>query len=431
MPQTATQPGAAAPAAASSDVKTDEVVVETRSPRDIALEAMAARQEENHAKDIAEGLANDPGAAQIQQGIEQAQADNRAAAEAEGVLDPVELESDPNDGAASLQPLNDPTPEVRKDLPENLQQDPLAEFIVMDNEKPMFVTKVNGENMLIPLDDARRRLQIRVAAEIELGNARKFSKSLDTRAEALDAGERALQARMSTIPQIPNSQEATEQPAQLDESEITSEAASFVHEAFAGTEADAAKKLAQLLLKTRTPTAQPVASAPAIDVQGIVAQAKNEAVSELRAENHQKDLVEGINTFEDQYPDIIGDARLYGMADSMTDEIVMEHPTWPKSRVLLEAGKRTREWVENLKGTASTVDIETAADDAVPPKIVTTSEHARPPQTQTRQERKSGLTRIPRAAVAAVQSTGEPEPERPQSPQEAFAELRASRGQPV
>lgn len=427
MPDTATQKkGAAASAAANPDVKEGEVTVETRSPRDIALEAMGERQEALRAENIAEALAEDPGAAQIQQGIEQQQADNRAAAEKEGVLDP--LEPDPNDGALSLQPMHEPAPPVREDLPENLQQDPLAEFIVMDKDEPMFIAKVNGENMLIPLEDARRRLQIRVAAEVDLQNARQYSKQLDARAVALDAGELALQQRMSTIPQVQTPPAATEQPAQLDEGEIAAEASSFVHEAFSGTEEDAAKKLAKLLLKTRIPIAQP-APAPAVNVQAIVQEASSAAVQEIRADGLKKDLIEGLNTFENEYPEILGDARLYNMADSMTDEIAIEHPEWAKSRLMLEAGKRTREWVESLRGTAATDD--PIVDDAVATETVTTSEQPRPPVTQVRQDRKAQLVRIPTAAVAAVQETGEPEPERAQTPQEALEETRRARGQPT
>ncbi len=402
---------------ADPDVRNDEVPVETRSPRDIQLEAMGERQEDHRRTNIDEGLADDPGAASIHNRLVEQQEENRAEAEAAGLLEPLE-----NDGQQYVEPMHEPAPVVREDLPTNLQADPLADFIVMDGEAPMFLTKINGENMLIPLNEARRKLQIRTAAEIEMKNAKEFRKTLDNRESALSAGEAAFQARMNTAPiQTPA---APTVQAGMSEDEIAREARAFVGSAFTDDEETAASKLTKLLLKTRTPVQQ-LAPAPVVDVQGIVRQATANAVQTIKANDAQLDLVDGIQTFETEYPDIVGDVRLYGMADKMTDEIEGENPSWPKSQVMLEAGKRTRKWVEDLRGTASTDSDD--VNDVVTTEDVTISEHTQPPRTQSRQERKQGLVRIPQAATA-VQDTTET-PVRQQTPQEALAETRAARGQ--
>jgi hypothetical protein len=416
---TTTQPGVASKQP-DPDVNADEIPVDTRSPREIALESMGERQEEARRAHIDEGLAGDEGAAAIQAQLVNAQAANRAEAEAEGLLEPLE-----EDGAASVEPMHEPAPApVNEALPEELQNDPLAEYIVMDDDKPMFVTKINGENVLVPLDDARRRLQIRVAAEVDMKNAREFKKTLDSREQALSAGEAAFQARMSAAPvQTPA---APTVEAGMSEKEIAAEARAFVGSAFSDDEDTAADKLTKLLLKTRTPAQVMPAAAPQVDVQGIVRQATENAVQAIDHRDQQTDLVEGINTFETEYPEIVGDAHLYGMADTMTDDIAIEHPEWPKSQVMMEAGKRTRKWVKDLKGTGTTVEDE----DPVTTDDVTISEPVATSETQNRLERKQGLVRLPKAATAAVQTSQE-EPVRQQTAAEALAETRAARGQPA
>ena len=294
----------------------------------------------------------------------------------------------------------------------------------MDGDEAMFVTKINGENVLVPLAEARRKLQIRTAAEIEMKNSRLFAKNLENREQALSAGEAAFKARMGAVAAQPVQNPEVPTPvAGMTEKEIAAEARAFVGSAFADDEDTAADKLTKLLLKTRTPMQAAPVAAPPVDVQGLIRQATADAVQTIDAREQKKDLVRGIETFEDKYPEIVGDAQLYGMADNMTDDIAMEHPEWPKSQVMMEAGKRTRKWVEDLTGTVTTVedDVPVTTEDVV------ISEQPLPPQPN-RQARKQGLVRIPQAATAAVQSSQE-EPVRMQTAAEALAETRAARGQ--
>jgi arginine repressor len=51
--------------------------------------------------------------------------------------------------------------------------------------------------------------------------------------------------------------------------------------------------------------------------------------------------------------------------------------------------------------------------------------------TETRQERKAGLVRMPRPAGSAIYEAPEEDAQGEQSPQEAFRALKAARGQPT
>ena len=416
---TATQTGA------NPDVKEGEVSVNTTmSPRDVALAAMEDRTDEAHAAQIYEDTEGDPGAKLIHDTIVDQQEANREAAVKAGIIPPLD------DGAMTREPMHPeqkmppaalPEKKVPELLPVELQEDPLAEYVVMDEGKPMFALKVNGKNLLMPLDEARRKLQIRTAAGIDMQDARKFQKDLDVRSQNLTAGEAALKARVQAQPV----QTSVPAPiADLSEKEIRSRANDVFTTAFSGSEEEAGEKLTKLLLDVRTPTQ--LAAAP-IDRAEIVQEASAAAVDAVIIQAAKKDLRVGYTKFQDEYPEIMADENLYNMTDGMTDGIATEHPEWDKSQVMLEAGKRTSEWVENLKGTT-----EPGPKD--PETIVTTenetiSEQPRIPQTQLRQDRKSELVVIPQPAQA-VQAPDEPEPP-PQTPQEALDEIRKSRGQAV
>ncbi len=417
MPESPRQPAFQQPSeyAADPNADPDTVVTVQQSPRDIALQAIEDRQDEARIAQIKEDVDGDPGAAALAARMQVAQDKAREEGIAAGKLPPLD------DGAASRTPMHPDTPAapavpVADPLPTDLQDDPLADHIVMDKDQPMFALKVNGENILMPLDEARRRLQIGTAAEIRMQNASIREKQIDERERALTASEQALAARVE-IPILPSVPEVSE----LSESDIRLQSRDIFNTAFSGTEEDAAEKLTKLLIATRTPQ---VALAPSIDEAAIVSRAAEVAVSAVTAINQDRDLVEGFSSFKDEYPGIMADAHLYNMADGMTDGIVDEHPEWSKQQVMLEAGKRTSEWVENLKGTAlPDPDLAAVITENEP-----ISEPTQPP-TQIRQERKRELVPIPAAAIA-TQPVVEPEAEE-QTPQQALDDVRRSRGQAV
>jgi hypothetical protein len=420
----------ATPTGADPDVKEGEVAVNVNmSPRDIALQSIEDRQDEARMAQIAEDIEGDPGAQALASRMQVAQDAARADAVARGELPP--LEEDP-DGAESRQRMHPEQPAAPAALPEEpaaavipaeLQNDPLADHIVMDGDQPMFALKINGKNMLMPLDEARRRLQIGTAAEIRMQSAALREKTLDERESKISVSEQALAVRTEVSPVVPAVQPQPVPVVGLSEDVIRSRARDVMSEAFTGSEENAGDKLTKLLLDIRLPQVQPAAP---IDEAKIAQRAASAAVSAVTIMNTKRDLNSGLTKFKTEYPNIMSDVNLYNMADSMTDGIETEHPEWSKSQIMLEAGKRTSEWVENLKGTGST---ETIIDDPVITENETISEHTPPPTTQLRQERKRTLVQIPKVASAA-QPAPEPE-ERPQTPQEALDEVRLARGQAV
>ena len=422
MNDTATQQGAAPSKqpVLDPDVDTSQEVEVNLSPRDIALASMADRQEEARRTEIDDAIASDPDVAAAQARIDNAIADSNAEA---GITHENDVPSfGANDGAASREPMHTEQPAPQPDLPGNLSDDPLADFIEMHNGKPMVKAKVNGQDRLVPLADAKRQVQIGVAAEVRMQNAAQIEQTLNERERRLTAGEAALSARMQAVPPQPVT--PAQQPADLSDDVLLEEATDIFNTAFSGSEEDAAKKLAGALVKIRDGAAvrQPTQQ---VDQRAIAREAASEVLGTLTAQSRSKDVQKGYTDFKTNYPDIMGDPQLYKMADDMTEQLERDNPDWTIAQVMDEAGKRTRTWVKGLRG--ETQDTGEPISDDLKDQNSLVPDHT----TETRLERKSGLVRIPTSAGAAQHHEPEAASEDEQSPSEALAELRASRGQPV
>jgi len=287
----------------------------------------------------------------------------------------------------------------KEELPEELKSDPLADYIVMDGENAMFRTKVDGEDKLIPLDTARTQLQKHVAADVRLQQAAKERKELEAREEAIRQNEAALQAKLNSQESSPPSERSD-----VSDQDLQREAQAVVKTLFTGSEDEAVESLTALLGKTSQASPQ---VNPNELVEKAVAAARAERAQEREREAleaKQKDLNTGFEKFSEEYPEIVGDINLFRYADGMTDTIAEEHPEWAPSQVMHEAGVRTREWINALKG----------------------AEEAPAPTPNDRLERKQNLKPMPHTR-SAVQERAQEEP--PETPQSILESMRSARGQ--
>ena len=322
--------------------------------------------------------------------------------------DPVEDPQDEQLEAVTEQepPADPPAEGVKNDhLPEEFQDDPLADYIVMDeaNDSPMFVTKVNGEEKYIPLDRARQQLQKREAAEVELQNAKERQKVLDAREAQILASEQALKTKLAapaeaSPPSVPKAPDVSDQ-------DLENEAQGIVSSLFSGTEEDAVEHLARVFKSMR-----PQQQAPQVDQDALVEQAASLVAKRRGAEDAQLDAEVGLKKFNENYPDIAADKALFNYADGMTDVIAKEWKeegrAFRTSEVMLEAGKRTAEWVQSMKAPSPKPKADTNND---------------------RHERKRRLRPMPTSQSQGAPTSQREEPQ--QTPQDAVAEMRKARGQ--
>lgn len=312
--------------------------------------------------------------------------------------------------------------------PTGYEGHPIASHIVMHEGQPYMLMKVGGEDKYVPADRALAHMQKHEAAEIRMDQATAFQRTLQTQSEQLQQGFAELQRQQTELTQAP------QPPAAGDPAEYLEEAQSFVTTAFTGSETDAAKQLASLLAKSR---GAPVV--PAVDPNQIATQAASLAVGQMTADQRKRDEVNGYQQFARDYPDIMGDANLYNMADGMTDRIAGEHPDWLPSQVMQESGNRTRAWLAQVTGQPAPLPPPLDPNVNPQPPAPPAPAQGQPPQyvaqpvIDDRQQRKDGLVVIPQAVTGPQLGPPAPaeDPNQVQSPAEIMAEYRTARGQPT
>jgi len=276
--------------------------------------------------------------------------------------------------------------------------DPLEDFIVRNEEGDFFRTVVDGREQLIPLERARAQLQKHEAADQRMQVAAQINKNLEEREAAIAARERQF-----AVPKEPDPVPEIEE--RITDEELESKARDLVNGLFTGSEEEAAAKLAEVLKEVKG-AAQP---ATQINADELIQRAVSATTQVLSEKERSTDIREGYVRFEQDYPEIVQDSMLLNMADGMTDAIAQEHPEWKPSQVMQEAGKRVREWVDQVSGK------EPAPEQSEAPQV-------------DRQDRKRKLRPMP----TARQGVEEQEPQdQPETPQSFMDEIRKSRGQAV
>lgn len=352
----------------------EEYMLRSGDPRAIQLKAQMD----------AERGATDPDAGADAGGAGEAQEAQPAGEEEQAGTESGGAPSEPDDEAARQARV---ATEVRPN-----GEDPLAEFVVRQNGKPMMKLLVDGRERFVPLEDARRQLQKHAAADIRLQQAAELKKNLDAREAQIRQSEAALRARAQSQP-------SAEQAA-ADDQALERESVELVRSLVSEPEADAAKKLAKVLKTVRQ------AATPRIDPNAIAEQAANVAVQKVAARDTEKAMDAAWTAFQKDYSDIAADPDLFALADRRSDEVKSEHPEWTPTEILLEAGKRTRDWLATRTGAKPKVN----------------------PNPSGRQARKEGLRPMPRPMSTRVAApTADPDAEN--SPQAAMAEIRKARGQ--
>lgn len=309
-----------------------------------------------------------------------------------GDEEPADLE----DGTQYVEPTRTAPAPARREAQRvsNKGDDPLGEYVVRVNGKPMMKLIVDGQEKLIPLENARAQLQKHTAADIRLQDVARQRKELENRAAVIKAQEQELGARRAAPAAAP-----------VDDKALDVEATELVRSLVSEPEAQAAARLAKTLKTIRQ------AATPQIDPKAIAKLAADEAEARIVARDTGRAMTDGLAAFKANYPDVAGDPDLFALADRKTDAIAEEHPEWSPQQVMDEAGRQTHEWMK-------------AHGMAVRPGI-------RPANggTNNRQQRKEGLRPMPtpraaRPAPAQAQSDV-------QSPSDAVAEMRKARGQPA
>lgn len=279
--------------------------------------------------------------------------------------------------------------------------DPLAQFVVVKDGKPMVRLMVDGREILMDAEKARAQLQKGTAADLRLQQATTARKQLEADRATLAAQEAAFAARVRTQP-------SAALPADADPI-LQTEARDLVKSLMSDTPDEAAAKMMKVLARNRQ-------AAPAVNEAALIERATVAAKQSIKADDERKDVVAGFAQFQTDYPEIAQDPKLFQFADNLSDSIKTEHPDWVPSQIMAEAGKQTREWVASLTGGPKPKDPTPKPTQQVVPMV------------NNRQLAKQQLRPMP--VVRAVQRSAEAEtPNAPLAPADVLAEIRRSRGQ--
>lgn len=289
--------------------------------------------------------------------------------------------------AAPKEPAIEPATVPIVEDPEPEPVDPFAEFGVVIDGKAMVKLKVDGKEELMPLETARATLQKHEAADRRLQQAAEQAKDLQRREAALQAREAEVLAKLSKPVSHP--------PEDADDPDLDEEMKQVAHSILNSTEDEIAATLKKVLTRRQ--------ATPAVDVDEIVSKAAQTAEQRVVERSRAEGVAQGWQQFQATYPDIASDPRLFAVADKMTDDIAAEHPEWAPAQVMLESGKRTKEWVASF---------------APAPE----------PKPSDRQKAKEQLRPMPQSRTGRVPAA---EPEKPKTHADILAEVRKARGQTV
>jgi hypothetical protein len=342
------------------------------NPRDAAIEAMLAKVD----------------AAEKRTGPELEAA--LAEAEAEGVteIEPIDEVEQLEDEPAPAAPAKKAAPAAQ---PTELSGD-LAKYIIVDKGVPMFRTKVNGKDQLVPLERVQTTIQKHEAADIRLQQA----------STALRDAEQIREQARHQAALVAQSAAKTPPSSDADDESIQQEAEQLSEVLMGGTKDDIATALTGVLRKVRQP------AAVAINQDEIVNKAVAQTKVVLGEDARKVSLATGYKQAKDTYPEVFQDPNLYNFADRISQDIAAENPAFSPAEVIMEAGKRTREWVASLKGEA------------------TPTPNPTPSAENRRVVNKQKLRPLPPSRSARSESTPIVQDETPAG---LMAEIRRSRGQ--
>lgn len=267
----------------------------------------------------------------------------------------------------------------------------LNEHLVEKDGKQYVKLKVDGQERLVPFDDAVRNLQKAGAADRRLQEAAERQRQLEDRERNIAANEQRLQAKLSELHKQPPANAG----ADPDEQDIALAKKAW-ESMLDGDEEEAPAALARLIAAARS-------HSPTVDPEAIA----QVALHKIQEREFDKGIEKGKAVFAEEYSDIMADPILFEVANQKTIALQDEHPDWSPEQIILEAGRLTREWRNGGKQQSSSSGTE-------------------------RLERKQNLKPMPKATAARTPKADEKplteEEMRLKAIRETTAQRRALRG---
>jgi hypothetical protein len=217
-----------------------------------------------------------------------------------------------------------------------------------DGDQWFTKVKVNGEEHEVPFDDVVKRYQKDSAADRRLAQASERQKQLDAYAARLEQRERDLMQKAR--PPVPKPGQARPSARTTAAPSNDLDAKALTEALYSGDEDAATKAFAKLL--ARTQQAAPAAT-PAVN-ESVIAERVQKRIEEeaqrRKAMQFERDRVDALERFNEEYKDIIDDPYLRDMADSETVRIMNEQGATDPWEIMKASGDKVREWLASRSG---------------------------------------------------------------------------------
>jgi hypothetical protein len=297
---------------ANDETKVAEAEQETKealTPREEAMNKIAEARKAEVQKDIENAGLSTPDEPELEQ--EQDESEIEASGEDNARLD------DTSKGDAALDPLS-------KSL--GVYQNDSGESVIK--------MKVNGMEREVPVDQVKAMLQKDIAGDIKLRQATEL--------------ERELQAKYSRQSQEQQPLSDQNQPSEDVEQGQIKQLWLDYHEELLNGDPDRAKEMAEELgdlMERRQSSTQ-----PQIDESFLINRATENTIQYLSQQELEKDRQTGLSKANKEYAHIMGDNYLRDIADRFSGEVYAEDPDLSPSENIIEACKRTEQWLEKSTG---------------------------------------------------------------------------------
>jgi hypothetical protein len=212
-------------------------------------------------------------------------------------------------------------------------------------DQPDEVTvKINGKERKVPREKVEeaggvQAYQKQAAAAEELRLAKDERRRLQDMEQQLVQKAQQLQAYEQQISQRAVQQPASPPPAQAGE---LKQMATQYHEAVLNGDIETASELLiklQGAQKQATPDADAIARKAAQEARAAMQQERQQE----RQQAFERERLEAVAKFEEEFSDIAEDPELRDFADMKTTKILKEHPEWSPAKIIGEAARQVRE----------------------------------------------------------------------------------------
>ena len=297
-------------------------------------------------------------------------------------MNPGEADAIPTDAAAEPETVEQPASSPRNEMinhiidqREQMQQEE-SNASEPNTEPEALTVKVDGIEQQIPIDQARATIQKNMAADKRLNDAA-------LKQQQLQEWEQRLAVREQQLQQAP--------PPSM-EGDIQVKLQAAVDALYDGDTDDAVKALSEVIGGRTSATLNP---------DEISKKATEQVMQTLAKREFNAERDRGVEQFKSDYADIASDPHLWDMTDLKTVELMTQHPEWSPTQIINEAGRQTRQWVQQLSGQSP---------------------------TPNRAERKSQLQTLPRSTGSVAYQPPARNTE-PSTPQQVIADMKQARGQ--